>query len=491
LDRPEIDWPEGPSLVESVRQYKWLVLAAVLIGAMAVFLWSSQQPARYEGVVRLFLDIGDDQADPSRVVKSQAQYLVSPTVLDTAVERINGRLTRQELEKRLTVEPANDADVITIRTLGATPQEAATLANTIVTSYREVVAKQADEAARQAIANLTRRQRQLEAEITEITEQLRTRSGDPGLEAARDAKRRQLNDLADQIENIRRDSASTGRTAERVQEKAAIPQEPAQPKPLRSAAIGALLALVAAAGLAWWLYGRQLSLERQWSSPRALEGGGRERATGLDLSSPSRLASRFRNGHAASTNGSPAGNGTVSGIADFDEIATSVQQLFRFLDGPSQRLYEEDLPQMAVEEIAHRFRIDMAAILLDNAGEVQTMGSVGLRAARTGTIDSGLRHLIEAAAKSGPRLVDHDELLRLSSMGLGADQVDSLALVPLVRDQVGFGVLLAGRHHADEAVTPLSDREAKDIADHTRDIVPYVWAWLLLRNLKLRLRTLQ
>jgi hypothetical protein len=38
---------------------------------------------------------------------------------------------------------------------------------------------------------------------------------------------------------------------------------------------------------------------------------------------------------------------------------------------------------------------------------------------------------------------------------------------------------------------PLSDREVQDIAECTRDILPYIWAWLLLRNLKLRLRTLQ
>ena len=31
----------------------------------------------------------------------------------------------------------------------------------------------------------------------------------------------------------------------------------------------------------------------------------------------------------------------------------------------------------------------------------------------------------------------------------------------------------------------------QEIAACTRDIVPYLWAWLLLRNLKLRLRTLQ
>ena len=211
----------------------------------------------------------------------------------------------------------------------------------------------------------------------------------------------------------------------------------------------------------------------------------------MELGSPLRMASRFRDGQAASANGAPATAGTTSGIADFDQIATSVQELSRFLEGPTQRLYEEDLPQLAAEEIAHRFQVDLAAILLDNAGEVQTMGSVGLRAGRTSSTDRGVRHLIEAAARSGPRLVEPDELVRLASTGLGGDQADSLALVPLVRDEVGFGVLVAGRRRTDERVAPLSEREVQEIADCTRDIVPYLWAWLLLRVLKLRLRTLQ
>jgi hypothetical protein len=141
---------------------------------------------------------------------------------------------------------------------------------------------------------------------------------------------------------------------------------------------------------------------------------------------------------------------------------------------------------MAAEAIAHWFQVDLVAILLDNAGEVQTMGSVGLRASRAGT-DRGVRHLIEAAARSGPRLVDHDEPTRLAHTGLEGDRADSIALVPLVRDQVGFRVLLT-----DERVAPLTDHEVHEIAGSMRDIMaPYLWAWLLLRNLKLRLGTLQ
>jgi hypothetical protein len=248
---------------------------------------------------------------------------------------------------------------------------------------------------------------------------------------------------------------------------------------------------VAAAALAWWLYGRLYGPRRQRFPGRALAGAAEEDRAGVELGSPLRMASRFRDGQAASADGAPATAGTTSGIADFDQIATSVQELSRFLEGPTQRLYEEDLPQLAAEEIAHRFQVDLAAILLDNAGEVQTMGSVGLRAGPTSSTDRGVRHLIEAAARSGPRLVEPDELVRLASTGLGGDQADSLALVPLVRDEVGFGVLVAGRRRTDERVAPLSEREVQEIADCTRDIVPYLWAWLLLRVLKLRLRTLQ
>jgi capsular polysaccharide biosynthesis protein len=488
LDGPSNDWQVGPGLVDSVRRYWWLVVTAALIGAVVAGAWSSRQPVRYEGVVRVFLDIeGDRTADPARIVSSQAQYLTSPVVLDRAVALIGHRLSRVELSNRLTVEPAKDADLITVRVLDATPEQAAKLADTVVRAYREVVAKQTAEDARRDIAALERRQEQLEREIVTVDEQRRAQPGNARLQA----KDKELHALADQVETIRRDAVRSTRSKETVREKAAIPDEPSQPKPKQTAAIGAILALVAASALAWWLHGRQSALDRQQVPVRAVGGGGEEPAE-LDLRLPlRRLGTRFRNEQTASANGSPAANGSVSGIADFDQIATSVQELFRFLDGPPQRLYEGDLPQLAAEEIAHQFQVDVVAILLDNAGEIQTMGRVGFGTSRTGTVDRGVRHLIEAAGRSGPRLVDHDELARLAQTGLG-DQADSIALVPLVRDQVGFGVLLAGRRHTDERVAPLTDHDVHEIADSMQDImVPYLWAWLLLRSLKLRLRTLQ
>ena len=488
MDGPVNEWQEGPSLVDSIRRYRWLVAALALVGMVAAYAWSSQQPVRYEGEVKVFLDTPSDQSDPGRIVRSQAEYLTSTVVMDRTVELIGGRMTRKELIKRVTVEPDRAADVITVTALDDTPQRAANLADTVVRAYRMVVAEQTTNGARQLVSAIQKREAKLKAQIDTLQAQLRAQPSNSALVATINAKKRELDNLATQAEEAQRSADRATSRLETLRDNATAPDKPAQPKPLRMAAIGAMLGLVIGAALAWWLNGR--SAQGRQSGPAGVPGGLAEEPAGLDVSSPLRLGTRLGNGHVP-TNGSPVGNMSASGIADFDQIAISVQELFRFMDGPSQRLYEEDLPQLAAEEIAHRFGVDMAAILLDNAGEIQTMGSVGLRATRHGTIDRGVRRLIESAVRSGPRLVDEEELGRLSSMGLGGDQADSLALVPLIRDHVAFGMVVAGRRHGNGQGEPLSDRDVQDIADCTRDILPYIWAWLLLRNLKLRLRTLQ
>ena len=155
-------------------------------------------------------------------------------------------------------------------------------------------------------------------------------------------------------------------------------------------------------------------------------------------------------------NGAPAGNGSASGIADFDQIATSVQELFRFLDGPTAAAVRGGPPQLAAEEIAHRFQVDLAAILLDNAGEVQTMGSVGLRAGRTSSTDRG--GLVTSSRRrraAGPGWSTPTSSSGLPARASEADQADSLALVAAgPRRRSGSGSWSTGRRRTDERVAP-------------------------------------
>jgi hypothetical protein len=53
-------------------------------------------------------------------------------------------------------------------------------------------------------------------------------------------------------------------------------------------------------------------------------------------------------------------------------------------------------------------------------------------------------------------------------------------------------VLLTGRRqNGNGDASELGDEEVQQIATATYDMVPYLWAWLLLRSLKLRLRAIR
>jgi capsular polysaccharide biosynthesis protein len=491
LDGRTDDWQEGPGLVDSMRRYRWLVAAITLLAAVAAVVWSSTQPVLYQGVVRLYLDTSGDQTDPGRIVRSQAEFLTSPEVLDRTLALDGNRMSRKELLQRLTVEPARDADVITITVLDATRAQAGALAESVARAYRESVARQTAVAARREVTSLSKRQQELADEIASLDKQLRDDPGNQRLLAIRQAKQDQLAKLADQVEATRDGASRAATRAETVTESATVPEDPAQPKPLRNAVLGAVLGLVVSAGLAWWLNGRQVQNLRLLESLQAAgRGQTRPGLTAKGAQAPARGFRRDR--RQITVNGSPAGNGSASGIADFDQVATSIQQLFRSLDGPPRKLYEEDLPNMVVEQIVQSFPVDLAVILLKTDDGVRTMGSVGPETVSDDALDHAAWKLVEDAASSGPRLVYLDELQSLAGTGLEAEEDVSLALVPLVRDQVGFGVLLTGRRHNGHGdATQLGDEEVEQIASATYDMVPYLWAWLLLRSLKLRLGRFQ
>jgi hypothetical protein len=489
VDGPPNQWQEGPSLTQSIFRYKWLVALTALIGLLAAYGWSSRQPARYEGVVRVFVDSpGQQLADPGRIVRTEGQFLTSPVVLDEAVALTNGRLTRRELEKQLTVEPANDADVITIRVLDATPQGAAQLADAVARAYQSVAATQAKQAASQTVAALDRTGRQLEADIVRLNDQLRARPGTPLLTATRDAKLRQLQDIADQKERSALEAARASR-AGALRETAAVPLEPSQPKPVRAGAIGAMLGVVLGAALAWWLTERQLAAAQK-SALQATERDGSQRGRRLDASL--RRIRRLPDGAVARPNGSPAGNGFGSGIVDFEQLATSVQQLFQVLDGPRKQLYESDIPQLTAEEASQRLPVDATVVLLESTDGGPVTGSVGVSADQLRVIEQHHRDLIDDTVRDGPSLVGDGERGFLADARLGGDEAESIALTPLVYDdRIGFGVLLAVRRRTGKQASALGDWDLEELTSYASEVASYLWAWLQLRDLKLRLGVMQ
>lgn len=240
-------WAQGPGLLASVRRYKLLVCAlALLCGALA-YAAESQRPVRYAGVARLFLDEPtSSSSDPGRVVRNRAEFLRSRPVMVQAAKIAGNGETATGLARRVTVKASSDVDVVTISVLGQSAKEAAMLANSVVSAYEQVIARQAQQQA----AVLASREQELATEITRLVARRAKAPDDPALAVEEQAKRDQLLVIARQREQA---AASSPQGAV---ERAAPPDAPAQPRPLRASVVGGLAGLVLGMGIAWWLAGR-------------------------------------------------------------------------------------------------------------------------------------------------------------------------------------------------------------------------------------------
>jgi capsular polysaccharide biosynthesis protein len=496
MDRLAVDRGEGPGLAESVWRYRVLVALGVLLGVLGGWLLSTRQPVRYEAVTvlhlkdpiagHLFQDEGL-QADPNRYVRNQAAIITSPVVLDRAAKLADGRVTPKQLSRLVTSEPSKDSDLITVRVQDGTAQGAAQLADAVGRSYEGVVVKESKAEASRAIKQLQATATTLRRELASLEDRIRAAPRESALKAERVAVANNLTRVVERRAELEAESKGYDPVVRRV--PAEPPEQPAQPQPLFLMAGGGLLGFAVAGGVSWRLSWRDWT----WSerlAPRRVDG-----IDGNALE-PRRWA--FPQGRRVddiapmTSNGSGAHEDALRDqvtISDFETMATSVQQLFRSLDGPRQRLYEQNIPQLVAEEIAHRFPVDHVVVALSSGQEFQATGSVGLGRPQLHTSEH-LGELIDEAMETGPRLLGDDERARLADDGLGV-QTESLALVPIVHPPIGFGVLLAGRQNGStERPAPLSDLEVEQIATTTRDVTDYLWAWLLIRNLKLRLDTL-
>lgn len=261
----------GPGLVEAVWKYRRLVVLATLVAAVSALGLSFLQETMYRGEARLILadprnqgvfDVTRVVIDPSRYVRNQAERITSSVVLSRAVELEGGRLSLEEVTERVEVEPALNLDLITIRALDPSPEGAASLANSVAEAYQQVVREEVQANAEAAIAELEQTRGELEARVDELTAQLRADPNDPVTLAERDAAVTQIAELKTRAEQIAVDAALFGSGVE-LFEPAEVPESPARPQPLRNAALGGLLGLMAAAAWAWWQADRTQSADRR------------------------------------------------------------------------------------------------------------------------------------------------------------------------------------------------------------------------------------
>ena len=493
---PVDEWIEGPGLPQSVWRYKWLVGGLVLLGILSASLFSATQPTRYEGVVRIFVTVEEAAGDSERTVMSHAQFIESPTVTDRVIALTGNRLTRKELEKRLEVEPSANADFITIRALDTTPTNAAGLADAVDLAYRQILSEQRQAAANQTIATLEGVQRRLGSELEETQAQRRT--GDsPALQAQAQAKRREMEATANKIEEISADAAGSPPV---LQDRAAVPDEPAQPKPLLAVAIGAVVGLVIGVALAWFLAARQRARpDEDTAESQPIVDGEVEQPVEVThdlVEDPGKKVPSPRGIEVAATASDvQASPEQVRQLADVDDnrVTGSVGQAVSSLDEDPDLLYSlaewlesqhQNYPQITAERLRDRLLFDRVAVLLKTDEGLDLAGCVGWHPDEVRPVGHHDPSILTKLSGNGVRQIGSADRGELLNAGMLEDQAQTIVVAPLKHGNVAFGVLLVGQEEPDSEAPSQGNGSFDGIGSFARSVAPDLHAWLLLRHLR-------
>jgi capsular exopolysaccharide synthesis family protein len=254
------------SLPRAIWRFRWLVALGAVLGALVGLGVAQLQPVRYEAAAELLLsdpreagvfrDVGPQRGDATRFVRNQAQRFQSTAVALRASELLDSAVSPSGVRERVRAQPATDVDIIVVLAVARTADGAATLANAVVQAYEDVVTEEIRESAAAAAAELQEARADLQARIAQADRILGspdpvtgTQPGAEGTRIEREALVNELVAIQGLQERLAIDVALYGSGVE-VLEPASPPAEPASPRPIANALLGALLGLLAAAALA-------------------------------------------------------------------------------------------------------------------------------------------------------------------------------------------------------------------------------------------------
>jgi Mrp family chromosome partitioning ATPase len=268
-------WGDRPGIVASLLRYRMIVVAATLLGAVAGYGVAQLLPVRYQAEAALILS---DPSGPSVLgggaslsssdrqvhLAKQVDIMTSSVTLERAVKLLGSRQSLRDIRDELQVQPSADMASISIVATGADPRSVAALANAVGTAYEQVTAERAAQGGKRAIASLEKIRNRLQAEFDASP-----KSPDGRLTSRQQQLAGRITDLLQREQDITTQVEVYASGVE-LFERAERPDSPTQPKPKLTAALGALLGLLAAGAWAWWAAARDQRAEGRGDPARIL-----------------------------------------------------------------------------------------------------------------------------------------------------------------------------------------------------------------------------
>jgi hypothetical protein len=103
------------------------------------------------------------------------------------------------------------------------------------------------------------------------------------------------------------------------------------------------------------------------------------------------------------------------------------------------------------------------------------------------------RDVMRELFRAGVGLVEDTDRVRGALAGIPGSRAETLVMVPLVHERLGFGVLIAGRRRSPngQPTAVFTDQEVEALMNFADDAAPSLRTAVLLRHLKRQLKPIE
>ena len=252
-----------------IRRWWWLILALPLLSGGVAFGLSKLTRPAYEASLTLWVSQSASSSSgqeytgilaAERLAKTYGALIIKRPVLQATIDSLKLSSDPDDLAKRITVKMVRDTQLLEVTARDTDPARAAAIVNKLADVFQKQNMAVQKESFNEAAQKLSAQVTQLEGQMKDTDARLKTLKA---VQQPTDAERSEierLNSLLSQyqvaysgvvksLEDVHLSEASSINNVT-VAEQAAVPQDPVSPRVPLNVAIGLVLGLVLAAGLA-------------------------------------------------------------------------------------------------------------------------------------------------------------------------------------------------------------------------------------------------
>lgn len=267
-------------MLDALRRYWIGVAVTIVLGAASAYGLSASRPVLYQAQTRVFLqdanilqrvdERGTGLTDADRFVRNAVEIAESNRVAQAAHDRVAPGTDVDVFKSRYEVlASSEDEDSFIVTASAGEPALAVSYAEGVIAAYREIAAEQLRGPLEAALADQTERLQIVDGRLRELERAVGDDEPTSGQQRQLDQAAVDVASLSQRIGELQAQLLALG-DGVRLVDTTPLPEEPVQPRPVRAAAAGALLATMLAAAVAWWRAGRTQEVESRHDAGRVL-----------------------------------------------------------------------------------------------------------------------------------------------------------------------------------------------------------------------------